>query len=159
VADPNEATNTQKLIKGQIWMSMKGQGFNDGEINKRFAEAMQEPEPKKLLEAPPPAPDPKIEIEMKKLEMEADKFQFEMLKWEGERAERHAKVMSLIAKAEQSIAQAESQEPGRQLDLYKAHLGALVEEFKIDNQQKGLGSVEGKSGNGGVAKTVSGASK
>jgi hypothetical protein len=121
VADPNETTNTQKLIRGQIWMGMKGQGFNDMEINKRFAEAMQEPEPKKLLEAPPPPPDPKIEIEMRKLELEADKFQFEMLKWEGGRAERHAKVMSLIAKAEQAIANAEAQEPGMQLDLYKTH--------------------------------------
>jgi len=136
VADPNETTNTQKLIRGQIWMGMKGQGFNDAEINKRFAEAMQEPEPEKLLNAPPPPPDPKVEIEMRKLELEADKFQFEMLKWEGERAERHAKVMSLIAKAEQSLAQAEAQEPGRQLELYKAHLDALVKQYQIDNQAK-----------------------
>jgi len=70
------------------------------------------------------------------LELEADKFQFEMLKWEGERAERHAKVMSLIAKAEQSLAQAEAQEPGRQLELYKAHLDALVKQYQIDNQAK-----------------------
>jgi hypothetical protein len=135
IADPNETTNTQKLIRGQIWMGMKGQGFNDQEINKRFAEAMEEPDPEKLLEAPPPPPDPKIEIEMKKLELDADKFQFEMLKWEGERAERHAKVMSLIAKAEQSLAQAEAAEPGQQLDLYKAHLTALTEQYKIDNQK------------------------
>ena len=136
IADPNETTNTQKLMKGQIWMGMKGQGFNDQEINKRFAEAMQEPEPEKLLEAPPPPPDPKIEVEMKKLELEADKFQFEMLKWEGERAERHAKVMSLIAKATQSIANAESQEPGQQLEAYKAHLSAIIEQYKVDNQSE-----------------------
>ena len=134
IADPNETTNTQKLIRGQIWMGMKGQGFNDQEINKRFAEAMQEPEPEKLLEAPPPPVDPKIEIEMKKLELEADKFQFEMLKWEGERAERHAKVMSLIAKAEQSIANAEAQEPGQQLELYKTHLDTLVKQYQVDKQ-------------------------
>ena len=116
-------------------MGMKGQGFNDQEINKRFAEAMQEPEPEKLLNAPP-AVDPKIELEQQKLQMDGDKFQFEMLKWEGERAERHAKVMSLIAKAEQSIAQAESAEPGRQLELYKTHLDTLVKQYQIDNQQQ-----------------------
>ena len=150
VADPNETTNTQKLIRGQIWMGMKGQGFNDLEINKRFAEAMQEPEPEKLLNAPSPPPDPKIEIEMQKLQLEADKFQFEMLKWEGERAERHAKVMSLIAKAEQSIAQAEAAEPGQQLELYKAHLSALVEQYKIDNQKKAE-NASNKANVGGVA--------
>ena len=136
VADPNEATNTQKLVKGQIWMSMKGQGFNDMEINKRFAEAMQEPEPEKLLNAPPPPPDPKIMLEIEKLKLEADKFQFDMLKWQGEGDERQAKVMSLVAKAEQSIASAEAQETGQQLDLYKAHLSALVEEFKVMNAPK-----------------------
>ena len=135
VADPNETTNTQKMIRGQIWMGMKGQGFNDKEINKRFAEAMAEPEPEKLLNAPE-FKDPKIEIEQAKLEMDADKFQFEMLKWEGERAERHAKVMSLIAKAEQSIAQAEAAEPGQQLDLYKAHLTAITEEHKMNVQKE-----------------------
>jgi len=135
VADPNETTNTQKMIRGQIWMGMKGQGFNDQEINKRFAEAMQEPEPEKLLNAPP-AVDPKVEIEKAKLAMDGDKFQFEMLKWEGERAERHAKVMSLIAKAEQSIAQAEAAEPGQQLELYKAHLDALTKQYQIDNQRQ-----------------------
>lgn len=134
-ADPNETTNTQKLIRGQIWMGMKGQGFNDQEINKRFAEAMQEPEPEKLLNAPE-FKDPKIELEQQKLEMDADKFQFEMLKWEGERAERHSKVMSNIAKAVQMIANAEAQEPGQQLELYKTQLGTIVEQYKIDNAKK-----------------------
>jgi chaperonin GroES len=149
IADPNVTTNAQKLIRGQIWMSMKGQGFNDAEINKRFAEAMQEPEPEKLLKAPPPPIDPKIQLEMDKLQLERDKFQHEMLKWEGQRPERHAKVMSLIAKAEQSLAQAEAQEPGQQLELYKAHLTALVEEYKVDNQAR-LGAVDSRSGNKGV---------
>jgi len=149
VADPNETTNTQKLIRGQIWMSMKGQGFNDMEINKRFAEAMQEPEPEKLLNAEPPPPDPKIVLEGEKLKMEADKFQFDMIKWQAEGDERQAKVMNLIAKAEQAIANAESQEVGQQLDLYKAHLTALTEEFKVryGNNTGSVGKVDGGSSN------------
>jgi len=135
VADPNETTNTQKMIRGQIWMGMKGQGFNDQEINKRFAEAMQEPEPEKLLNAPE-FKDPKIELEQAKLDMDKDKFQFDMLKWEGERAERHSKVMGNIAKAVQAIANAESQEPGQQLELYKTQLSAIIEEYKVDNAKK-----------------------
>ena len=149
VADPNETTNTQKLIRGQIWMSMKGQGFNDMEINKRFAEAMQEPEPEKLLNAEPPPPDPKIVLEGEKLKMEADKFQFDMIKWQAEGDERQAKVMNLIAKAEQAVANAEAQEVGQQLDLYKAHLTALTEEFKVryGNNTGSVGKVDGGSSN------------
>jgi chaperonin GroES len=160
VADPNETTNTQKLIRGQIWMSMKGQGFNDAEINKRFAEAMQEPEPEKLLESPPPPPDPKMVIEMQKLELEKSKFQFEMLKFGAESEERNAKVARLLAQAQDSLAKAESYEVGQQLDLYKSHLTALVEEFKVQhgNQQGRVGSLEaGKPGNAGGAQGASGA--
>lgn len=136
VADPNETTNTQKLIKGQIWMSLQGQGFNDTEIRRRFAEAMQEPEPEKLLDAPQPPPDPKVVIDEAKLKLEADKFQFEMIKFMSGEDERTAKVASLLAKAEHSLAQAESMEMGHQLDQYKEDLKALVEVFKVKNQPK-----------------------
>ena len=43
--------------------------------------------------------------------------------------------MSLIGKATQSIAQAEAQEPGQQLELYKSHLQAITEQYKVDNQK------------------------
>jgi hypothetical protein len=134
VADPNETTNTQKLIRAQIWMSMKGQGFNDAEINKRFAEGMQEPEPEKLLNAPDPAPDPKIVVEMQKLELEKSKFQFEIIKFGAEAEERQARIAKFLADAQDSLAKAESYEPGQQLEFYKASLSAMVDEFKTKAQ-------------------------
>lgn len=146
VADPNETTNTQKLIKAQIWMGMQGQGYNDGEIRRRFAEAMQEPEPEKLLNAPQPPPDPKIVIEGQKLELEKDKFHFEMLKYRMEEDERTAKVAGLLAKAEQALANAEAQEAGRQLDQYKAELSALVEHFKVTQGNKQQVEQDGTTG-------------
>lgn len=161
VADPNETTNTQKLIRGQIWMSMKGQGFNDAEINKRFAEAMQEPEPQKLLESPPPPPDPKIMLEMQKLELEKSKFQFEIIKFGAESEERQAKIAKLLAQAQDSIAKAESYEVGQQLDIYKSQLSALVEEFKVEHadRQARLGAMGSGSGNSGGSQGASGATE
>lgn len=158
VADPNETTNTQKMIRGQIWMSMKGQGFNDAEINKRFAEAMQEPEPQKLLETPPPPPDPKMIIEMQKLELEKSKFQFEIIKFGAESDERNAKVAKLLAQAQDSIAKAESYEVGQQLEIYKTQLSALVEEFKVQHadKQAGLGQVASRGSNQGAVSGASG---
>jgi hypothetical protein len=159
VADPNETTNTQKLIRGQIWMGMKGQGFNDEEINKRFAEALQEPEPEKLLNAPPPPPPPDIMIKMEELELEKAKFQFEVVKFGAENEERQARIAKFLASAQDSLAKAESYEPGRQLELYKTHLTAIVEEFKVKNanQQARLGSVGSAAGNKGSAAGSSGA--
>ncbi|MBW2003082.1 MAG: hypothetical protein JRI72_00495 [Deltaproteobacteria bacterium] len=158
VADPNETTNTQKLIKGQIWMSMKGQGFNDAEINKRFAEAMQEPEPEKLLQAPPPPIDPKIQVEMQKLELEKAKFEFEVMKFGFESEERNAKIAKLVAQAEEHIAKAEAQEAGQQLDIYREHLKLLLEGFKAEygNQRRGLGTMEGRPGNKGTVSSPEG---
>jgi len=150
VADKNEVTNTQKLIKAQIWMGMQGQGYNDVEIRRRFAEAMQEPEPEKLLQAPEPPPDPKIVIEQQKLQLEQAKFQLDMLRFEMEHSESQAKIASSLAKAEQALAQAESIEPGRQAEIYQAELKALVEQFKVKEGNKG-GDNQGR-----VAKVANG---
>lgn len=151
IADPNEATNTEKMIRAQIWMGVRGQGFNDDEIRKRFAEGMQEPEPEKLLKAPEPPPDPKTIIEQEKLKLDWEKFKFEVVKFGAESEERKAKIANLLAKATDAMAKAESYEVGQQLEIYKTQLGALVEEFKVENanRQTGLGAVEGGQGNAG----------
>jgi chaperonin GroES len=149
VADPNEVTSTQKLMKAQMLMELQGQGYNDAEIRARFVEAMQFSEPEKLLNAPPPPPDPKIVIEGEKLQVEKDKFQFDMIKWGEEGKERTAKVMRLIAQAEKDIATAESLEFGPQLDAYKHHLDKAVDMLKMKHdaeQAKKVGASGNKTG-------------
>ena len=145
VADANEVTNTQKLMKAQMLMELQGQGYNDADIRRRFAEAMQFPEPEKLLNAPPPPPDPKIVIEGEKLKLEKDKFYFEMIRWEAEGMERNAKVMKLIAQAEKDIATAEAQEPGQQLDLYKTHLSTIMDTMKLEQQERQMKQQQAQS--------------
>jgi chaperonin GroES len=135
VADPNETTSTQKLIKGQIWLEQRGTGFDDQEINRRFAVAMQEPEPEKLLAKEIP-PDPKIEFDNRKITLEEAKFDFEMFKWEMEESERNAKVMRLIAQAEKDIAAAEAAEPGQQLEMYKAHTDNIIQTVKLEQAER-----------------------
>lgn len=153
VADPNEVTSTQKLMKAQMLMELQGQGYNDSEIRARFVEAMQFSEPEKLLDAPPQPPDPKIVIEGEKLQVEKDKFQFEMIKWGEDGKERTAKVMRLIAQAEKDIATAESLEPGQQLEAYKHHLDKAIDVLKMKHdseqaqkQQAQVGASGNKTG-------------
>jgi hypothetical protein len=159
VADPNESTNTQKLIRGQIWMSMLGQGFNDAEIRKRFTEGMQEPEPEKLLNAPEPPPPPDIILKQQELELKAAELQLKTMEFFDTSLERDAKIQKTMAQAIDALAKAESYEVGEQIDIYKSQLTAIVEEYKVRhaNQQGGVGSVAGKSGNSGSTKNASGA--
>lgn len=118
-ATPEDISNAQKMVKAQILYSLKGQGFNDAEINKRFIEAMQFPDAQKIMEGPPPTPDPKLVLETEKLDLERSKFEFEMMKYGMEMG----KIQSEIIK---NLATAEAAEVGPQLEQYKAQMQALV---------------------------------
>ena len=118
-SSPEDVSNSQKMVKAQMLYGLKGQGFNDKEIDKRFVEAMQLDNPDEILNAPEPPPDPKLVLESEKLELERSKFEFEM--------EKHridiAKTKSEIIK---NIAEAEAKEMGPQLEIYKAEMQALT---------------------------------
>ena len=128
-SSPEDISNTQKMIKAQILYGLKGQGFNDSEINRRFLEAMQIPDAKTILEAPPPMPDPKLVLESEKLDIERSKLEFEMMKFGIEMA----KIQSEIIK---NIADAEAAEVGPQIEEYKTQMQALIAMATKTQQQR-----------------------
>lgn len=157
VADPNQMSETQKIVKAQILMGLLGQGLNDMEIKKYFLEAVQMDDIKRFMmpEDYQPPPDPKLEIEAEKLRLDKMKLSFEMAKFMFESAEIQSRVIK-------NIAEAESKEAGIQLDQYKIEMQNI---FKIASDymkinQKGVGNgnqqgrvpgMEGGQGNeGGV---------
>ena len=159
VANPNEVSDTQKLMKAQILFGLRGQGFNDAEINKRFLEAMQIDGIEAILNNPePPSPDPKILIEADKLDLERRKFQFEVDKYVDEQAKIHSEIIK-------NLATAEATEIGPQLDQYKAEMTALltvskqnVERDKLNADNKGgVPGMEKQPGNGGGMASPQGA--
>ncbi|MCP3681614.1 MAG: hypothetical protein GY861_02895 [bacterium] len=82
VSSPDEVSNTQKMMKAQLLEGMKGQGLNDAEITRRTIEAMNIPEPERVLEAPPPPPNPELvlkqeETRLKREELDLERFKFE----------------------------------------------------------------------------------
>ncbi len=138
VANPSEVSDTQKLMKAQILFGLRGQGFNDAEINRRFLEAMNIDNVEAILNNPEPPPqDPKILIEADKLDLERHKFQFEVDQYVDAQAKIHSEIILNFAKAEAT-------EVGPQLDQYKAEMQALlsvskqnVERGKINANNKG----------------------
>jgi len=126
VSNPEDVSNTQKMVKAQVLYGLKGQGFNDKEINKRFIEAMQVNNPEEILNAPEPPPDPKLVMEQEKLKIERQKLEFEMEKHRLE----IAKVKSEIIK---NLADAEAKEAGTQINQYKAQMDALMGMEKTAN--------------------------
>jgi chaperonin GroES len=130
VADPNELSNTQKMLKAQMLGEMRGMGLNDGEIMRRMLEAMQIPDIDKLMDAPPPPPDPKVVLEQEKLQLERHRLEFDMAKFEFERMQIEAQVEKIMAQAIESLAKAEAAEVGPQLEIYKAQLQSISAEKK-----------------------------
>jgi hypothetical protein len=118
------------MMKAQILYGLKGQGFNDGEINRRFIEALQIPDQESLFNVPEPPPDPKLVLESEKLDIERSKLEFEMMKFSYEMA----KIQSEIIK---NLAEAEAKEIGPQLDQYKAEMQAMVQMTSRIQQQRG----------------------
>jgi chaperonin GroES len=128
-ASPEDVSNTQKIMKSDVLMSMMGMGLNDQEIKKQRLEALQVPNIEVLLKAPEAPPDPKIVLESEKLDLERDKFEFELMKYEDEQI----KIQSEIIK---NLAEAEAKEIGPQIDMYKAQLEQLYKSREAKNANK-----------------------
>lgn len=60
VSDPSMATDMQKMGRAQFLMQFIGKGLNDQEIIRRVLEAASIPEIDKVMQGPPPPPDPKL---------------------------------------------------------------------------------------------------
>ena len=123
-SSPEDVSNSQKMVKAQMLYGMKGQGFNDKEIDRRFIEAMQIPNPEAVLEAPEPPPDPKIVLETEKLDIERKKLEFEMAKYPVEMAKMQSEIIK-------NLAQAESEELGPQLEQYKQEMQLLMKQVDV----------------------------
>jgi chaperonin GroES len=122
VADPNQVSNTQQLLKAQALLGLMGMGLNDDEIKRRYLTALQEPDIDKLMEGAQPPPDPKLILEAQKLDLERDKFELDLLKSRYE-------ILKLQADSIKTIAQAEATEEGSQIEIYKAELQAIANQI------------------------------
>lgn len=138
-SNPNDVTDTMRLLAAQALLELKGQGLNDQEVNKRYLEALHIPDIDKLLEVEDTGPAPEVQLELAKLELESRKVEIDFFKTQAE-------VIKLKADAIKSIALAEAAEDGTQLDAYKAEIDALTAQMKASG---GLANGSGKQGSVG----------
>lgn len=157
IADPQDATNTQKIAKANALMQLIGQGLNDMEIRRRYLEAIDTENIEEIMKAPPAEPNPVVEMEMERLKMEQVKLNLETDKQMFERQKHHFEVMKsktdtlkTVSETILNIAKAEAQELGPQLEQYKQQALALGQELEVMyEQQGGLSGMEGQQNNAG----------
>ena len=132
VSGAADVSDTQRIIKAQALLEMRGQGLNDDAINKRYLEALQIPDVSELLppENAQPPPDPKIVIEEKKLELKMIELEIEARRQIAEEREQAGKIMKYWADSVNALSDAETKEMGALTEVYKNEL-----KFISDNQK------------------------
>lgn len=147
-ADPEFSLDVQRVGKAEALLKISGRpGLDEDGVTAIYLQAIKAPEelllPPDKRQQPPPNPDmEKIKIEYEKLGMDKDEHNLKKMKM-------FAEIEALRAKAIQSIAKAESEEAGTQLDEYKLfvdELGKKMEVMRNANEGRVRG-MEGKQRN------------
>jgi chaperonin GroES len=128
-----DVSDTQRVIKAQALLEMRGQGLNDDVINKRYLEALQIPDAAELLpdeDAEEPL-DPKYIIEEEKLRLKNIELQIDAQRFKIERQEKYSKIMYNWAQSVKALADAEAAEAGPQLERYKLEVQEIGNELNF----------------------------
>jgi len=152
-ADPNDLSNTEKVVKAQALLELRGQGLNDAEITKRYLEALNIPETEKLLNVPEQPPNPEMLLKIDENKLKWSQHLLEVAKFEmtGE-----VEAVNKYAQAMEHMAKAEAAQEGPQMELYKTNVDSIMKMLQIKgkeqssgNNQEGVRTVEGGAGNAG----------
>ena len=148
VSGAADVSDTQRTIKAQALLEMRGQGLNDDAINKRYLEALQIPDINELMpdEGAQPPPDPKIEIEKGKLRLKEVELQLKQYELGFKERESEGKVMKMWYESILALAKAESEEAGPQLELYKQEVLGMQHRLNYLAQIKSANQKDKKSG-------------
>ena len=162
VSGSADVSDTQRIIKAQALLEMRGQGLNDDEINKRYLEALQIPDVVEILpdeDAEQPL-DPKFIIEEEKLRLKNIELQIDAKRQMVEEKEKMGKVLQYWAQSIKALADAEAAEAGPQIEQYKLQVqeingylhfyGNLIGQLQGGQSDQGtVRGVEGSARNAG----------
>lgn len=122
-ADPNVATEQQKLAKVQFLMELLSTGLiNPVEVVHRALEATEQTNIEKLMSMPPPQPSKEQIFKAQELALEERRIANE--------------EFEAVAKALLQVAQAEAAEQGHQLQTYQAFVEEMAMRLKAKNDAK-----------------------
>lgn len=149
-ADPEFSLDIQRVGKAEALMKISGRpGLDEDGITAMYLQAIKVPET--LLLPPENRPQPPPNPEMEKINIQYGELELKQNSANLENMKLFAEIEALRAKAIQSIAKAESEEAGTQLDEYKSfveELGKRVKEMQDANERR-VRSMEGAPDNQG----------
>ncbi len=141
IADPQDATNTQKIAKANALQPLHGRGYNDAEIDRRYLEAIGIENVDAILTPPPKQPEPpnpmmiieegKFNLAMDKQRLDRSKFEWQMI------VEKQKDILESVSKMILNLANAEAAEIGPQLEQYHQQVQSLRSEMdgRISEEQ------------------------
>jgi chaperonin GroES len=156
ISDTADISDTQRLMKAEGLNQLVGKGLNDKEIFKRYLEALQIPEPEKILEMEDEGPTMEQQMQQIALELQDRELKVKEAEVEAKIAETREKLINLRANSIKALAEAEAKEVGTQVDLYQAYIGDIIRLLEVQqggvsgNNQGRVSGVEGRQpGNAG----------
>jgi len=96
VADPNNTTMMQRMLKAKAMLELRGQGLNDQEILRRYLLAMNIEDVENIIPQEEQE-DPRQELEVQKLQQEIEELAAEVAKIKSETELNYAKLESEYA--------------------------------------------------------------
>ena len=139
ISDPEVITNLQSLMRAQALLEMKDDPLLDGvELRKRALKTMSIEGYDDLVKIPPESVDEVMEAQKAALQAQVAHLQSQIQSGAQDQKrkdvelgikieETFVKMKKMQADAIRSLAQAEGEEQGQQLDIYRAHLDHLTQ--------------------------------
>lgn len=128
VSDPNMSSMAQTMARSQALLQLANQPeINRREVFRQYLEAINAQNIDLLLPEPQPQPPSMEQIELQsQLDMRSKQLQFQQQEVFIKSAEANSRIIKNKAEAIKILAQAEGEEPGRQLEQYKTELDSIV---------------------------------
>ena len=139
VADPNNTTMLQRLMKTKAMLALRGQGLNDQEINRRYLLAMDINDIEKII---PPEQEgqsnPAEQMQMQKMQIDLEELSAKVEKLKSETALNYAKIKSEykgLVKTEAGILNDK-----RKVDLNELQ---TINQIQLGRSQQSIGKAPG----------------
>jgi chaperonin GroES len=152
VADPQEVSDSLRILRAASLIEMLGKGFNDAEIRRRYVLAIGIDDVETLLDNSRQGEDPatavermkaendraKIDADRERIAIDREKIAIERERLEIDRKESEARKVNLLSAAELNTAKADATGQEAMRAEFMVHLDALLKVMGIDLQQQGI---------------------
>lgn len=165
-ADPRVTSDMLRLNRAMALKqaAMTTPGYNIVEVEKEYLRALKVDGIEFLYPGPdkvPPLPNPKLQIEQLKSQVKQQELEFKKLSFVAQLQEEaklnQAKIVELMAKAEEHLASADGVQAGHEIAAFEAAIGALkqhqdglLRQIELTMQSQQNGQPQSTSPAGGV---------